>query len=192
MDTLWSASLLRQYDETIDMVAGALRDCPAELWEESMWEVRRDHPFVLPVRRNGGNLCAGQSDDQAIQVFSEFWNVAYHALYFLDLYLQVEADGFNPPAPFANEQDAGVLPHRVYTRQELLAYLEHNRQKATVTLAGMTDEQARLPCGPEGHQEPFAQKLLGNVRHVQEHGAQLNMFLGQRAGWIFDVAAHAS
>ena len=29
---------------------------------------------------------------------------------------------------------------------------------------------------------PFAELQLYNLRHVQEHGAQLRMFLGQQAG----------
>jgi hypothetical protein len=35
---------------------------------------------------------------------------------------------------------------------------------------------------------PFGELLLYTMRHVQEHAAQLNMFLGQRtgsaAGWV--------
>jgi len=33
---------------------------------------------------------------------------------------------------------------------------------------------------------PFAELLLYNMRHVQEHGAQLNMLLGQKVGSVGD------
>ena len=36
----------------------------------------------------------------------------------------------------------------------------------------------RFPWG----ELPFAELLLYNLRHVQEHAAQLRMFLGQQAG----------
>ena len=42
----------------------------------------------------------------------------------------------------------------------------------------MADE-ARRPT-PLGI--PFAELLLSNMRNVQEHGAQLNMFLSQQTG----------
>ncbi len=57
--------------------------------------------------------------------FSEFWYVAYHCLFWTDLYLSGAVEGFTPPAPFTLDEldPAGVLPDRQYTREELLAYL---------------------------------------------------------------------
>ena len=48
----------------------------------------------------------------------QFWYVAYHTLFFLDLYLSDSLEGFAPPAPFTlSEIDpAGVLPDRVYSK----------------------------------------------------------------------------
>jgi len=104
-----------------------------------------------------------------------------HALFFLDYYLSGGVDeGFAPPAPFtSDEHEAGVLPQRAYTRAELQTYLGHNRQKCSATIEALTDEQARRPT-PRGM--PFGELLLVNMCHVQEHGAQLNMFIGQRSG----------
>ncbi len=52
----------------------------------------------------------------------------------------------------------------------------------------MTLEQAIRLCSFPWGELPFAELLLDNLRHVQEHGAQLRMFLGQQAGksarWI--------
>jgi hypothetical protein len=51
--------------------------------------------------------------------------VAYHTLLWLDVYRTVDVAGFTPPAPFtlAELEPAGLLPERVYTRDELLGYL---------------------------------------------------------------------
>ena len=50
----------------------------------------------------------------------EFWYVAYHALFWLDLYLSDSAEGFVPPLPFTlSELDpTGLQPERVYTKNE--------------------------------------------------------------------------
>ena len=46
----------------------------------------------------------------------EFWYIAYHSLFWLDLYLSGSVEGFAPPAPFALEElePAGLLPERPY------------------------------------------------------------------------------
>ncbi len=114
-------------------------------------------------------------------MLSAFWYLAYHSLFFLDFYLTggTEQEGFVPPAPFsADEHDAGVLPRRTYTRAELLTHLAHNRQKCQATIEELQDEQAPHKWGQ--NDVSFGELLLVNMRHVQEHATQLNMFLGQR------------
>lgn len=120
----------------------------------------------------------------------EFWYVAYHTLFWLDLYLSGSAKGFAPPAPFTlGELDpAGVLPERVYMRAELRAYLEHGRVKCRETIAALTDEAAGRRCAFSWDAPSFAELLLYNLRHVQHHAAQLNLILRQAAdsapGWV--------
>jgi len=70
-----------------------------------------------------------------------FWYLAFHVLFFLDLYLSEEGESrFHPPPPFGlTELEAEVVPpERVYRKDELLGYLEHRRKKLdTVTATGM-------------------------------------------------------
>ncbi len=156
--------LWRQFGAAIDMLGDALRDCPDELWEQGLW----------PERPEQGQPAG----------FSSFWYLGYHTLFWLDLYLTGAVEGFTPPAPFTLDEldPAGVLPPRTYTRAELLAYLDHCRRKAQETIGAMTDAQARRMCRFSWGELPFAELQLDNMRHVQEHGAQLRMFLGQQAG----------
>jgi len=98
-------------------------------------------------------------------------------------------EGFAPPAPFdLVEMETGETLPRTYTREELLGYVEYCRQKCRETIDSLSiDEAYRLCTFPWG-ELPFAELQLYNLRHMQEHGAQLRMFLGQQAGkstkWI--------
>ena len=161
MDQDWKEIIWRQFGAAIDMLENALRACPDELWNVRMW----------------------RNPDLGAE-FSEFWYVAYHAIFWLDLYLSGAVEGFQPPAPFTlSELDpAGLMPDRCYTRDELQTYIEHCRQKCFETLVNMTDQKARQVCSFTWGQVSFAELLLDNMRHVQEHAAQLNMILGQAKG----------
>lgn len=151
----------RQLEASINMFEKVLNDCPDPLWTASLWE-----------------------DTSAPPGLADFWYLAYHTLFWLDLYLSGAVEGFTPPAPFtlAELDPAGLLPERIYTRAELLSYLEACRQKARAITNNLTDDQAQRLCRFPWGELPFAELLLDNMRHVQEHGAQLRMFLGQQAG----------
>ncbi|MBI5963188.1 MAG: DinB family protein [Chloroflexi bacterium] len=155
--------LWRQFGAAIDMLSDALRDCPDDLWEKRLWE--------------------DQPDQWVADGFSAFWYLGYHALFWLDLYLTGAEEGFTPPAPFdLVEMDAGESLPRTYTRQELLGYLEYCRQNCKQTISVMSNEQAYRLCRFPWGELSFAELQLYSLRHVQEHGAQLRMFLGQQAG----------
>lgn len=158
MNTLWQKSLWQQFGAAIDMLDNALAACPDELWQVPVWP-----------------------DDLG---FADFWYVGYHTLFWLDLYLSGAVEGFQPPAPFTlGELDpAGVLPDRVYTKAELRDYLAHCRRKCRTTLLALTDTDAERHCTFGWGEAPFVELLIYNLRHVQEHAAQLNLFLGQQQG----------
>jgi DinB family protein len=171
VNALWRTVVWLQFGAAINMLENALRACPDELWEERLW------------------------DDGSTVGSSAFWYLAYHTLFWLDLYLSGSADGFVPPAPFTLDEldPAGLLPSRVYSRAELDLYLAHTRQKCRATIESLTDEQAQRVCLVGGRQRemPFAELLLYTMRYVQEHAAQLSLFIGQRAGsafpWVYEA-----
>jgi len=155
--------LWRQFGAAIDMLNDALRDCPDELWEKHLWE--------------------DQPDQWVAAGFSAFWYLGYHTLFWLDLYLTGAEEGFAPPAPFdLVEMEEGEILPRTYTRAELLTYLEYCRRKCQETIGALSTEQAYRMCRFSWGELPFGELLLYNLRHVQEHAAQLRMFLGQQAG----------
>ena len=154
-DMVW-----RQFETAIDLLGDALRACPDDLWEKQLW--------------------ADQPDQWVAAGFSTFWYLGYHTLFWLDLYLTGAEEGFAPPDPFdLVEMRAGEVLPRTYSREELLAYLDNCRQKCRETIRGLSSEQAYQLCRFPWGELPFAELLLYTMRHVQEHAAQLHMFLGQ-------------
>jgi len=163
MDTLWRAMLWAQLGAAIDMLDQALVACPDSLWRERLWRDPSDYP-VPPE-------------------FAEFWYLAYHVLFWLDLYSFGSVEGFAPPAPFTlGELDPGVVPERPYTRDELRTYLAYARQKCHASVETLTDERARQNVDfpwAKGRAVSYVELQLYNMRHVQEHAAQLHLLLGQ-------------
>jgi hypothetical protein len=155
--------LWRQFSVAIDSFGDALRGCPDELWEARLWE--------------------DQPDQWVAAGFSAFWYLCYHTLFWLDLYLTGAEEGFVPPAPFdlVEMRPNEVLPP-TYTKEELLGYLETCRRRRRETIDALSPEQARRLCRFPWGELPYGELLLYTMRHVQEHAAQLHMFLGQQAG----------
>lgn len=167
--TLDNGIIWRQFGAAIDDLGAVLRDCPQELWEKPLW--------------------ADQPDQWVAPGFSTFWYLGYHTLFWLDLYLTGAEEGFAPPAPFdLVEMEAGEVLPRTYTREELLGYWETCRRRCQETIESLQAAQANRLCRFPWGELSFAELLLYNLRHVQEHAAQLRMFLDQQAGrpsdWI--------
>ena len=156
MEALWKAATWHQFGAAIDMLENPIVACPDELW-----------------------------DDSSEEPGSQFWYVAHHALSCLDLYLSGSLEGFAPPPPFTPEEVDTAEPARPYTRDELLTYLDYCRRKCRATIEALTEESAARPCTFPWTELrfSFAELLLYNLRHVQEHAAQLSLILGRRTGW---------
>lgn len=158
--------LSRQFGAALDMFEKQLINCPDELWSQSLWQNSSTDPG-----------------------FSDFWYIAYHTLFFLDLYLFGTYEGFKPPEPFTLDEldPAGVLPERIYTRGELLEYLRYCREKGNFYIERLTDQNALEICHLTWGDPPYLELLIDNLRHVQEHTAQLGLFLGQhgiKGKWV--------
>lgn len=173
MDVIDREILWRQFGAAIDMFGATLRDCPDELWDKRLWE--------------------DQPDQWVAAGFSTFWYVAYHTLFWLDLYLTgEEEERFAPPAPFdVVEMNPAELLPRMYTRDELLSYLAYCREKCQKLICALSNEQAYRLCRYPWGEASYVELQLYNLRHVQEHGAQLRMFLGQQANQSAGWAARA-
>ncbi|MEZ4670373.1 MAG: DinB family protein [Anaerolineae bacterium] len=151
MDAAMKTLLWKQFGAAIDMFSDAVNACPDHLWTAVLWK---------------------DDDDPR---YGQFWFVAYHTLFWLDMYLTGVYEGFTPPAPFVR----GKLPETPYTKAQVLTYLAHCRQRCQSVMEGLTDEQANRICTFEWMAPSFLELQLYSMRHVQEHAAQLNLVLGQ-------------
>lgn len=176
METSLGDALWRQFGAAIDALDMALVACPETLWTRRIWP--NPPPPWFP------------------QHFAEFWHVAYHTLVWLDLYLAgVPEEEFAPPAPFAQGEIDSVAaqPAQPYSKDDLRAYLASTRQRCHAVLVALTDEQACRPVEypwTGGQPISYLELQLRNMRHVQEHAAQLLLFLGQHG--VPDAALDAA
>jgi len=151
MDTVLKTSLWQQFGAAIDMLDDAISLCPENLWEAVLW------------------------DDPDDARYGQFWFVAYHSLFWLDLFFTGSREGFAPPAPFVS----GALPEKPYTKDEVRNYLKSCRQKCKLLIESLTDEKVAQICTFSWMELPFLELQLYSMRHIQEHAAQLNLILGQ-------------
>jgi hypothetical protein len=158
MDSLWKYALWQQFGAAIDMLENALLACPDTLWQQHLWS------------------------DPAGLDYGAFWQIVDHTLCGLDVHLTgCSLEDFTPPAPIKKRSD-GVIPQPPYSRDEFHTYLVMLRKKCRATIAGLSDEKARQPFTfpwPGGATISFLELQLCAIRHVQEHTAQLSLFLGQ-------------
>ena len=153
----------KQYGAAIDMFGDAIRLCPEHLWTATLWKDAED------VR------------------YGQVWFVAYHTLFWVDLYLTGSSEGFAPPPPFIR----GRLPDQPYTQEQILAYLVECRMKCQSTLEALTNEKAQQQCVFKWMEPSFLELQLYAMRHVQEHAGQLSLFLGQHDVDGFDWVSSA-
>jgi hypothetical protein len=157
-------SLWKQFGASIDMLKNAVA-----LWPEEQWKDGK-----------------------------KFFYNAYHCLVFLDYYLTIPPDNFSSALPFtitdADKVPAGaiddVIPDRIYSKKELLGYLQASREKCHTLIAGLTEERSEERWIEESGDMNYSvlEILLYNMRHVQHHAAQLNLLLRQginnAPGWV--------
>lgn len=153
--TDWRPAVWSQFGAAIDSMERAVDACPDELWGDR-------------------------------SRFPEYWYLVYHTLFWLDYNMSDNPEeGFQPPEPFTlvEMSSEGLMPERVYSKDELRRYLGHGREKTRARIAGMSDDKAsgarRMGSSSQGTE---LELLLYNMRHVQHHTAQLNLILRQVTG----------
>ncbi len=144
-------------------VEDAIRLCPDSLWTMVLWK----------------------DDDDAR--YGQFWFVAYHTIFWSDLFFTGTSEGFLPPPPFVR----GRLPEEPYTKEQVLAYLSACRQKCQSTLKALTDERAQKTCVFPWMEPSYLELQMYAMRHVQEHAGQLGLVLGQQGVAGYDWVASA-
>jgi hypothetical protein len=144
--------LWNEFGAALQMLEDVIVACPAEVWGSDLKE-------------------------------DQFWFLAYHTLIWTDFYSSESTADFRPPKPFSlGEILIGHLPERVYSKDELLRYLEFDFEKSRHLIRSLTPEKAEQRFVCEFKKFNLLELVIYNTRHVQHHAAQLNMLLRQRVG----------
>jgi hypothetical protein len=127
-----------------------------------------------------------------------FWHLAYHILFYTDLYLSPSLADFRPPsfhradANFLGRQPfppfKEVLAGPPFEKRQLIDYLKSCRGKVVAIMAGETESSLAGPSGFDWIPFPRLQLHLYNLRHIQHHTGALSAFLlrtqGKTAAWV--------
>jgi hypothetical protein len=153
--------IARSFDSALGLMGAALADCPDALWETDLWPVD-----ATAHRPPEGSLHC-----------SATWFLGYHALTCLDYDLGADFEPWVPPAPF--DENTYAFPNRVFTKAELLGYVEWCRGRAGQSCQALTDDTARrlIPATHRNAGTPYGQIVAGIPLHVVEHAAQIRQFL---------------
>jgi DinB superfamily len=163
-------SLWKQFGASIDMLKNAIMLCPEEYWNTN----------------------------------KKLFYSSYHCLLFLDYYLTIPLKDFSTPLPFTitapgdipGDAIDDIIPDKIYSKKELLGYLQLSRGKCHTLIAGLTEEKIKERWIQEADEIAASgtmnysvlEILLYNMRHVQHHAAQLNLLLRQginhAPGWV--------
>jgi hypothetical protein len=103
--------------------------------------------------------------------------LGYHALLTLDYDLTAEFEPWEPPEPF--DENTYAFPNRMFTKVELLGYVDFCRARVRSTLDALTEEAAARPL-PGAHRYqgmPYGVLVGGGPLHVLEHACQIRQFL---------------
>jgi hypothetical protein len=121
----------------------------------------------------------------------KFCQVAFHALFFADYYLEPVESEFRQQAYhrdhrefFRDYEELEDRPQQhVYDKTPVLDYVAHCRRKLAERLATETEATLAAPCGfARRGGISRAELYLLNTRHLQHHAAQLSLRLRLDAG----------
>lgn len=113
----------------------------------------------------------------------KFWYKSFHCLFWLDYYLFLDPENYvlTPPFTFSEFNTAKNFPDQVYSQELLLTYLDISRDELRNLLNSLTDEELTSKRWiNEFKNFSVLEILLYNMRHVQHHAAQLNIFLREK------------
>jgi hypothetical protein len=154
-------SMAGNFEEALRLMEAALTDCPDDLWETDLWP---DEAATGPTPYGGLHGSAP-------------WFLAYHALSTLDYDLSAEFEPWAPPQPF--DENTYAYPNRMFTKSELLGYIDYCRGRVRRTLAALTEDAAARPLSDAHryHGMPYGVIVGRMPLHVLEHAAQVRRFL---------------
>ena len=119
---------------------------------------------------------------------NQFWHIAYHALFYTHLYVQVSREKFKAwtqhrphyeqLGPYPKSSEGKPQIKEPYTKEEILSYLDFCAKDVQdkMTLLDLEADTSGFSWLPFGKLE----LQIYNIRHLQHHTAELMERLGER------------
>jgi hypothetical protein len=163
MDAL-KTEIWRQFGAALDMFENAVRKCPEHLWNYNY--------------STGKDTTESKNIDD---IRSTFWYIGLHTLFFTDYYMDMDPENFKMPELFGISQEDidDVMPRKIHSKEELLGYIGHCRNKLHDLLKDMDETRAAFRWKNPWKDYSMIEITLYNMRHVMHHTGQLNMILGK-------------
>jgi DinB superfamily len=154
-------SIASNFEQALRLMEAALTDCPDELWETDLWP---DEAPTAPTPHGGLHGSAP-------------WFLAYHALLTLDYDLTAEFEPWESPPPF--DENMYAFPNRMFTKPELISYIDYCRERVRRTLDALSENAAArpLPAAHRYHGMLFGVIVGSLPLHVIEHASPIRQFL---------------
>ena len=112
-----------------------------------------------------------------------FWQVAYHAMWYLDWYLSDSKEARNNFKWKFGRKIPNALrntPEIVLTQEQLFEYLSEIKEKAKIRFDNLASDELIQPPIFEWHGNSVLSSLLYNLRHVMLHIGALNLRLHRK------------
>ncbi len=143
--------------------------------------LKNQYHAALATLRQAIEQCSDESWTATGQAGPPFWQVAYHALFFTHLYLQPDEQALRPWQHHRDEyqflEELPWPPHRPpnigepYTRQQVLEYWAVCDAMVDAGVENL--DLSAATCGFWWYEMPKLEHQIMNIRHVQDHAAQL-------------------
>ncbi len=123
-----------------------------------------------------------------------FDQVVFHTLFFADVYLSIDLATAKQQSFHSRHSDnfegyeelGDDAPQRHYSREFVVAYLDHCRAKAETVVGAETEESLTVRPGFDWQKFSRAELHVYNIRHIHHHVAQLSLALRRDQGAAVD------
>ena len=160
---------------------------------QTNWQtlIGRQFAAAIQMLRAAIEACPPELWDDRTQG-TPFWHIAYHALYYVDLYLSPDEKSFATqpfhetyahflPGDYGDHAGVVATPSHAFSKTQLLGYADHCLEKCDDVFASLTDERVLERCGFWWYELNVGEFLLNNMRHAQHHAGQLMLLVRRHA-----------
>jgi hypothetical protein len=135
---------------------------------------KNEYYALIEMLHKSINLCSEELWDKRTET-PPFWQLAYHAIYYLDFYLGDSPK--NHEQRFDIKENLNERMENILTKKQLKDYLIEIKKKCSRVLDNLSTEKLEGKNSYYWTGPTLAHRLIYNIRHSQHHMGQLNLIL---------------